>query len=254
MLASDDVGAVRVLTLNRPERLNALDTVLRQLLAEALATAQREESVRAIMIAGAGPRAFCAGQDLNESSALAPADAARWMASWKSYFEALSSFNKPLVAAINGVAAGAGFQTALLCDYRLAVPAARFIMAEIDVGLPCIVGGHLLSIHLGQSRATEIVLSGRGIDSSEARQIGLLHEIVEPGDLGSRALAAAERLAAKPPVAMRLNLTRFRGLLRAGLTEAEDASALYQAEAVATGEPQRVMAAFLNKRAPRRGG
>lgn len=254
MLLDDQAGPVRTLTLNRPGRLNALDTGLRQAIADALIAAQRDDSVRAVIVAGAGPRAFCAGQDLHEGSSLTADDAARWMASWKGYFEALSSFTKPLIAAINGVAAGAGFQTALLCDYRVAVPQSRFIMAEIDAGLPCIVGCYLLTVHLGLSRATEIVLSGRTIGASEAREMGLIHEIVEPDDLAARAYAAAERLAGKPPVAMRLDLERFRSRLRDGLVEAEDAAARYQAEAVATGEPQRVMAAFLDKHGRRQTG
>jgi enoyl-CoA hydratase/carnithine racemase len=253
VLASDQ-GAVRILTLNRPERLNALDTPARRALAAHLAEAQAADTVRALILTGAGERAFCAGQDLHEGAGLQDQDAAAWMASWKGYFAALSRFTKPIVVAVNGVAAGAGFQTALMGDLRLAAPSARFIMAEVDVGLPAITGGHLLQLHLGLSRAVELVLSGRAVAAAEAQRIGLVNEVVPADRLIDRALAVAGSLADKPPVAMRLNLERFRALLRADLEEAEDAAVAYQSEAVATGEPQRAMEAFLAARAVRRQG
>jgi enoyl-CoA hydratase/carnithine racemase len=244
-----DEGEVRVLTLDRPACLNALDRGTRRALAGQLAEAGKDENIRALVITGTGEWAFCAGQDLNESAALAPADGPGWMASWTAYFDALSTFPKPLVAAVNGVAAGAGFQTALLADLRLATPEARFIMAEVDAGLPAIVGEFLLRAHLGRSRAVELVLTGRALDAAEARDAGLLSELANVENLRGRALALAEALAAKPAQALRLDIGRFRAQLGAGLAEAEAAAARYQAEAVATGEPQKVMAAFLDRRA-----
>lgn len=241
-------GAVRMLTFNRPERLNALDIAMRREVAAQLKAAQKDAAIRAVVLTGAGERAFCAGQDLNESAALKPKDGPAWMASWKAYFTALSSFTKPLIAALNGVAAGGGFETALLSHVRLAQPAARLLMAEVDIGLPAIVGGFLLSTHLGVSRANEITLTGRTITAEEGRDIGLLREIVPAERLVARALDLARELAARPPHAMRLNLERFRTLLRRNLAEAERASVRYQSQAVATGEPQQAMAEFLAKR------
>ena len=248
-----DTAAVRVLTLNRIECLNALDTPIRQEVAAQLAAAQADSAIRALVITGAGERAFCAGQDLTESAALKSGDGPPWMASWRAYFDAFCGFTKPIIAAVNGVAAGAGFQTALLSDFRLAAPQARFSMAEIDVGLPAITGGYLLNLHLGRARATELVLTGRMIEAAEAKQIGLIHEIAQCGDLVARALVLAVELASKPPIAMRLNLERFRSVLRAGLVEAEEAATAYQSEAVASGVPQRIMADFLAQRLARRG-
>src|SRR5690606_7535635 len=100
-------------------------------------------------------------QDLNESAALSPDAGAEWMLGWKAYFEALSVCEKPVIAAVNGVTAGAGLETALLSDIRLATPDARFVMAEINIGLPAIVGGCLLTVHLGHSASVELTLSGR---------------------------------------------------------------------------------------------
>ena len=246
LVATD--GPVRVLTLNRPERLNALDVGVRREMAAQLKAAQKDPEIRAVVITGAGERAFCAGQDLHESEALKPKDGPIWMASWKAYFIAVSSFTKPLIAALNGVAAGGGFETALLCHLRLAQPATRLVMAEVDIGLPAVVGRFLLQTHLGHSRANEITLTGRTILAEEARDIGLLKEIVPADRLLARAQEVARELAAKPPQAMQLNLERFRTLMRRGLAEAERASVRYQAEAVATGEPQKAMAEFFARR------
>jgi enoyl-CoA hydratase/carnithine racemase len=244
-----------LLRLNRPKQLNALDHPLRMAVADALARAQADEGVRAIVLTGAGERAFCAGQDLNESAALGPGDGPAWMESWLRYFGAFSTTTKPLIAAVNGVAAGAGFETALLCDIRISVADARFIMAEIDIGLPAIVGGHLVKLHLGLSRAVDIVLSGRAVTAGEARDMGLVHEVVvAPGELEVRALAMARELAAKPRIAMRLDIERFREVAGAGLAAARAASARYQAEAIATGEPQEAMRRFFERRAARRTG
>jgi enoyl-CoA hydratase/carnithine racemase len=239
---------VAVLALDRPRVLNALDTATRLAVAEALEACARDPQVAAVVLTGRGDRAYCAGQDVNESAALGPGDGPGWMASWEAYFAALSSFPKPIVHAVNGVAAGGGLETALLGDVRVAVPSARFLMAEIDIGLPAIVGGALLLAHLGLSRTTEIVLSGRTLDADEARQVGLVHEIVPPDRLLARARARAAELAAKPPVALSLDLRWFRARLAARLREASRAAVAYQSEAIATGEPQRAMARFLERR------
>lgn len=235
-------------TLDRPQRLNALDAGARALIVDGLESASESNEVRAVVITGRGDRAFCAGQDLNESSALAPDAGEDWMDTWRRFFSGVSDCRKPIVAAINGVAAGAGLQLALMAHLRLAVPAARMLMAEVNVGLPAIAGSCLLDAHLGQSRMRELVLTGRAFTADEAAAWGLVHELCGPDQLVSRAQAAAEMLAAKPPVAMALNLSFFRDLLRARLSEAEEKAAVYQSEAIATGEPQVAMQQFLAAR------
>ena len=244
-------GNIAVMALNRPAALNALDTATRLAVCSALERLAADREVAAVVLTGTGERAFCAGQDVRESEALGRDDGPRWMESWTAYFTAVSSFPKPLVHAVNGVAAGAGFETALMGDVRVAVPHARFIMAEIDIGLPAIVGGFLLKTQLGLSRATEMVLSGRAMPAVEARHAGIVHDIVAPADLLAHAKARAHALAAKPPVALALTLRQFREQFRRGLGEAEAAASVYQSEAIATGEPQQAMARFL---ARKRGG
>lgn len=241
--------SILTVTLNRPDRLNALDADMRARLCSILSEASGDGRVGAVVLTGAGERAFCAGQDLNESAALSGTAGAGWMHTWRDFFEGVSACRKPLVAAINGVAAGAGLQLALLADIRMAVPDARLLMAEVNVGLPAIVGSCLLTQHLGHSRASELVLTGRPVPASEARRWGLVHDLIAPKDLLSRASEAAQELADKPPVAMRLTLGNLRRALRAELAETEQAAQSYQTEAIATGEPQEAMARFLSARA-----
>ena len=239
---------IAVITFNRPGALNALDTVARLAVVKALEEFAGDPDVAAVILTGAGDRAYCAGQDIHESAALGPADGTRWMESWKAYFSALSSFPKPLVHAINGVAAGAGFETVLLGDLRIAALNARFIMAEVDIGLPAIVGSHLVKTHVGLSRMVETVLTGRAIGAEEAYTIGIVNELIPFNQLMERARARCKELIAKPPQALSLNLRMFREGLRRGLAVAEAAAGSYQSEAIATGEPQQVMETFLRRR------
>jgi enoyl-CoA hydratase/carnithine racemase len=255
-LVVTDEDRVRVLRLNRPDRLNALDPELRRLLVEALKDAGTDDGVRTVLITGTGERGFCAGQDLNESMALDEDSSAQWMASWKDYFQTFLRFPKPLVAAVNGVAAGAGLDLVMFGDIRLAVPTARFIMAEIDIGLPALFGSYCLAQDVLWSRAVDIVLGGRAIEAEEARRMGLIHEIAEGAVLASRSREVAQELAAKAPHAMRLNIQRLRHM-RLGEMERDgvfEALVAYQREAIASGEPQKVMAEFFAKRAARRKG
>lgn len=238
-------GSILWVTLERPHRLNALDADARTRIVDGLQSASECKDIRAVVITGCGERAFCAGQDLNESSALAPDAGENWMDTWRQFFSGVSGCQKPIVAAINGVAAGAGLQLALMAHLRVAVPAARLLMAEVNVGLPAIAGSCLLDVHLGQSRMRELVLTGRTFTTDEAAEWGLVHELCAPNQLRSRAQAAAQMLAHKPPVAMALNISRFRDLLRSRLSDAEEKAAVYQAEAIATGEPQTAMRQFL---------
>jgi len=241
--------ALRVI-LDRPHRLNALDVDARAGIVEALQFASECEAVRAVILTGRGDRAFCAGQDLNESSALAPDAATDWMDTWRRFFSGVTECRKPIIAAINGVAAGAGLQLALMAHLRVAIPAARLLMAEVNVGLPAIAGSCLLDIHLGQSRMRELVLTGRAFTAAEAADWGLVHELCTPGQLHNRAQAVSTILADKPPVATALDLSFFREMLRARLSEAEEKAATYQSEAISTGKPQSAMQRFLASRSP----
>ena len=247
-----DEGGARILTLNRPDRLNALNAELRAEIAKAMRAAAADDSVRAVIVTGAGDRAFCSGQDLNEAKSVGSDGAEAWQRDWGDFYMSFLDCRKPVIAAINGVAAGGAFVICLLADVRIMADKSRFIMAEIDVGLPSIVGAYLLRTHLYLSRAIEITLTGRDIPAAEAKEIGLAHEVVPAGKVMETALAFAEEFAAKAPTPLRLTVGRMRDRVKRDFDELTGALIRYQSEAVASGEPKQVMDAFLAERAARK--
>ena len=241
------------LTLNRPQRLNALDLCLRDCITQALSAASDDAATRVVVLTGSGDRAFCAGQDLHESQNVTAPEGAHWIASWRALFEAFLSCRKPLIAALNGVTAGGGLEMALFCDLRIAVPTARLIMAEVDVGLPAMTGSAWLARHVFDSRMLEIVLCARTVLATEAADIGLVHALAPPTQLIRHTTQRAQALAAKPQHALNATVNQIRNVRRQELTQMDLLGAMerYQREAMESGEPQRIMAHFLLERAKR---
>ncbi len=241
-------GPVRLITLNRPEVMNAWHRPMRQQLMAALAAANTEDGIGAVVLTGAGDRAFGAGQDLGEAHGFDAARARAWIDEWAELYGALRGLDKPSVAALNGVAAGSAFQFALLCDLRVGHAGVRMGQPEIDAGIPSTTGPWVMLDRIGLARTVELTLTGRLMEGEECHRLGLINRLVPAGEVLPAALALAGELAAKPPVAMRLNKRRFRELTETGFREALDAGARAQAEAYGTGEPARMMAAFLARR------
>jgi enoyl-CoA hydratase/carnithine racemase len=212
---------VAVLTLDRPEVLNAWHAPMRNEIAAALGVLNGDQAVRAIVITGAGDRAFSAGQDLSETKTFDPDRAALWIDEWRALYGVIRDLDKPLVAALNGVAAGSAF---------------------------------LMQGMLGLSRTIELTLTGRMMDGEECHAVGLVHYLVPQDQVMDKALEVARLLAAKPPVAMRLDKRRFREVTQPGFDEALAAGVRTQREAYASGEPQAMMARFFAERAKRRSG
>ena len=251
VLVSIDDG-IATLTLNRPERLNAWHTPMREVVAEALHALNRDASVGAIVLTGAGERAFSAGQDLAETMAFDSGEAAReWFLSWRAFYDSLRSLDKGCVAALNGVAAGSAFQFAMLTDIRVGHPGTRMGQPEINSGIPSVLGPMLMLPRLGLSRTVELTLTGRMMDGEECLRIGLIHHLVEPDQVMSKAREVALVLASKPPLAMRLNKRRFRDVSDPDFDEAFASGAAIEAEAFDAGEPQREMEQFFAVRAGR---
>ncbi|HLU31541.1 MAG TPA: enoyl-CoA hydratase/isomerase family protein [Acidimicrobiia bacterium] len=248
----DRLDQVALITLNRPERMNAWDASMRSLLIDALEEVGSDGSVRSVVLTGAGERAFSAGQDLNESASFRPEQSDWWVEEWRRLYGTVRQLDKPIVAAIRGVAAGSAFQVALLTDVRVASPDSRLGQPEINSGLPSPLGLWLLEQHVGISRATEMILSGRMMSGTEAHSLGLVHHLVPSGEVVSTALALARELADKPPVAMRLNKRILRERSEPGFQDALKAGHRWHALAYASGEPQRRMAEFLEQRKARR--
>jgi enoyl-CoA hydratase/carnithine racemase len=159
---------VALVTLNRPESLNAVNYELRATLIKRLRELNSDTGVRAIVLTGAGERAFCAGQDLREASEVEPAGIADWLNAQRAMYQAVRDLDKPCVVALNGVAAGAGFQIALCADWRVALPAVRIGQPEVKAGLASIVGSWLMTLHVGITHNLQLSLSGDLIDAKRA--------------------------------------------------------------------------------------
>jgi enoyl-CoA hydratase len=241
-------GGVGIVTLNRPAVLNAVNAELRDAFIAAMRMLNRDEAVRAVVITGSGDRAFCAGQDLEASSALDGDNIEAWLRAIGRFYQAIRDMDKPVVAALNGVAAGAGFQVALHCDMRVAHPEITLSQPEVDAGLPSVIGTMIMREILGLSRSTALGLSCRRVEAEEALRYGLLSRIVPRGEVLLQAVGLARQLGAKPPIAVRLTKQRIRAVTQAAFDDAIEAGIRLQREAYAAGEPQAAAARFLARR------
>ncbi len=202
-------GRVAVLTLNRPDKMNAINTDMRAQLPLALQEVQDDDGIRALIITGAG-RGFCSGADVaaQAAKAAAPQDAASRSTVLKLVGELMLGFeniNKPVIGAINGIAAGIGLTLTLACDIRLASSKARFSAIWVKRGLIADGGATLLlPLVVGMERALELSFTGDIIDANEAERIGLVSRVVPHEDLMNRAQELAERIANGPPIAVEL--------------------------------------------------
>ncbi|MFT4065890.1 enoyl-CoA hydratase/isomerase family protein [Paraburkholderia sp.] len=242
-------GRVAVITLNRPERLNAWTTAMREEIIAALERFDADEQVAAIVMTGAGNRAFSAGQDLSEAHDFDGERAVAWVKEWERYYAVLRGLSKPLVMALNGTAAGSAFQVALLGDIRVGHPGVKMGQPEINAGIASTTGPWIMNSMLGMSRTIELTLTGRLMEAQECERIGLIHYLVSEEEVFSKALEIASQLAAKPPVAMRLDKQRFREMTDPGFRDAIESGIRIQREAYDSGEPARMMEEFFRARA-----
>ena len=243
-----DDGGIAVLTLNRPKALNAISIELAEGLVGALEECGADPATRAVVLTGAGERAFSAGVDLREASTMEVSRIEEWFGTVCRAYAAILAIDKPVVAALNGLAAGAGFQIALVSDLRVGHPGTRMGQPEINAGLPSIMGSYWMTLHLGWAKNQELSYTGRFMDCAECERLGLLAAVVEAGEVLGRAKELAGELAAKAPVAFRRTKARFRELAMRGFEEAFRAGTLGQQAAYAEGEPQAIMASFLARR------
>jgi 2-(1,2-epoxy-1,2-dihydrophenyl)acetyl-CoA isomerase len=243
-------GPVLTITLNRPDVLNAFNGDMHRALAAALKEA-REPEVRAVLITGAG-RAFCVGQDLTEFRE-APGDiGGRLRETYHPNVLAIRNLEKPVIAAVNGAAAGAGLSFACACDLRLASDAASFIPAFINIGLiPDSGGSYFVTRVLGPARAFEWLASGRRLSAAEAHAWGLVSEVVEGDGLPARAAEVAAELAALPTRGIGMTKRLIEHALDASLEAQLAREAQLQAVATQTDDFREGVAAFLEKRPPR---
>ena len=242
-------GTVLTITLNRPDVLNAFNAAVHKALAAALKEA-RDPDVRAVVLTGAG-RGFCVGQDLTEFRE-APGDIGdRLRSTYHPNLLAIRALEKPVIAAVNGAAAGAGMSFACACDLRIASDAAVFVPAFVNIGLvPDSGGTFFVTRLLGYARAFEWLCSGRRLSAAEAHVWGLVSEVVEADALAGRAAEVAAELAALPTRAIAMTKRLLDRAASSSLDEQLEREAQLQAAATQSEDFAEGVAAFLEKRTP----
>jgi 2-(1,2-epoxy-1,2-dihydrophenyl)acetyl-CoA isomerase len=254
ILVSND-GFVRTITLNRPDKLNACNNALLSELNKAARDAERDATVRVLVLTGAG-RAFCSGQDLADVSDRYQSDepielGAHIRERYNPLIVKLRTMEKPVIAAVNGVAAGAGASLALACDLRIAAESASFIQAFINVGLvPDSGSTFMLPRLVGPARAMELAMTGRKVTAAEALSIGLVNQLVPDAELAAAAAKLASKLATLPPRGLALTKRAINAGWTNDLGTQLDYEAMLQTTAGQTNDHREGIRAFLEKRPP----
>jgi enoyl-CoA hydratase/carnithine racemase len=247
VLLSDDRDGVRTLTLNRPDRKNAINALLWMQLADALRAAARDPELRALVITGAGG-AFCSGADISTPEDIHPRHKLRRLTD---VALALHELSVPTIAKVTGVAVGAGWNLALGCDLVVATPESRFCQVFSKRGLSVDLGGSwLLPKLVGLQQAKRLVLLADAIDAEEARSLGLVTWVKAADEIDEFVAALADRLAAGPPVALAQSKTLLNDGANATLREALANEARAQPGNFATTDSAEAYAAFAEKREP----
>jgi methylglutaconyl-CoA hydratase len=248
----DEAEGVRTITLNRPERKNALTVEMQETLIRSLDEAAADPGCRVVVLAGAG-EAFCSGLDLaalqgmnDKTEAEHTADAARISTMFRTMYE----LPKPTIAAVHGLALAGGTGLATMCDFTLAVPEAKFGYTETRIGfVPALVSAYLI-LQIGEKRARDLLLTGRLFPADEAMRLGLVTEVVAAEALPARVAEIARILTANSPESMRATKALLAAQNKPWLDAALEASMKANAEARRTYDFKEGVAAFLEKRKP----
>jgi 2-(1,2-epoxy-1,2-dihydrophenyl)acetyl-CoA isomerase len=254
VLLLDRTDAVTTITLNRPESMNSLSVALKEALGGAIDEASRDDTVRAVVLTGAG-RGFCVGQDLREHVGLLeagdPAPLNTVVEHYNPVITALATMPKPVIAAVNGMAAGAGAGIAFACDFRIAAKKAGFLLAFANVGLTLDSGvSWTLPRLIGTARATALALLAEPVTADAALEMGLVNAVVEPDHVLPAAQELAARLAAGPTAAYAAIKSSIAFAATATLTQALAKEAELQAAMGATDDHRNATAAFVAKQQP----
>ncbi len=241
-------GRVAVLTVNRPDKLNALNEQVRTDMLAALAEAEHDDGTGVVVITGAGEKSFIAGADIGEFAGRTPFDQRHAMRSPR-VFDVMAAFPKPVIAMINGFCLGGGCELAMSCDLRIASEKARFGQPEINLGLiPGGGGTQRLSRLVGSGHAMRLILTGDMIGAAEAREIGLVEMVVPHEELRARTLELAARIASKSPLTVRV----AKEAIRAGERLSIEDGIVYERDlfclCFSTADKEEGVKAFLEKR------
>src|SRR5215470_8111291 len=241
---------ISILTVNRPDKRNALNQPTRDEIVHALDTLRSSTDSRVLVITGAGDKAFIAGADISEfegRTALMQHEAMKGLR----VFDAIEEFPKPVIAMINGFCLGGGLETALACDIRIASDTAKLGQPEINLGIiPGGGGTQRLTRLVGEGKAMEIILTGDAIDAAHAREIGLVNHVVSSAELRSTVLALAGRIAEKSPIALRMAKEAVKSAARTNLREGLEREMDLFGLTFSSEDKEEGVRAFLEKRKP----
>jgi enoyl-CoA hydratase len=239
---------IAILTINRPDKRNALNAATRAALIAALDELRRADDIRVVVITGAGDKAFIAGADIGEFEGRTPVDQFRVMKG-PSVFDVIDAFPKPVIAMINGFALGGGCELAMACDIRIAADSARLGQPEVNLGIiPGGGGTQRLPRLVGAGNAYKLLFTGDLIEAGEARRIGLVDEVVPAAQLRERVLALAGAIADKSPIALHLIKEAVRASLRTSLDDGLRQETTLFGMAFASEDKVEGVQAFLGKR------
>jgi 2-(1,2-epoxy-1,2-dihydrophenyl)acetyl-CoA isomerase len=258
LILNETHDSITTVTLNRPEKLNAFSGTMREELLDALRAAAENSDCRVVILTGAG-RAFCAGGDIESMRGLQRernTDAMRKLLdAGRDVVLQIAGMEKPVIASVNGVAAGAGCNLALACDYRIASDQAKFAESFVKIGLhPDWGGTFLLPRIVGRSRALEMMTTGRLVEAAEALRMGLVDRVVAAGELAKETNVLAQTIAAAPPIAVAGIKHALRESDRNDLRGQLEIETENQLRAFLSADATEGMAAFFEKRAPKFSG
>jgi enoyl-CoA hydratase len=251
LLLGSDLGAVRVLTVNRPDKLNALNAATLDALHAAFTAAAADPAVRVLVLTGAGPKAFVAGADIAEMAALTPVQGRDFSLRGQRMMRTVETLPKPVIAMINGFALGGGLELAMCCHLRIASEAAKVGQPEVNLGLIPGFGGSQRLLRLaGRAATLELCLAGAPVDAARALQLGIVNRVVPAAELEQHTMALAQHLAIAAPLALRgvLDCVNYGG--ECGIEEGLAYEAAQFGLMFATDDMREGTTAFLERRKP----
>lgn len=245
-------GEIAIVTLDRPDDLNALNRQMIGELSAAMTMLAADEAIRGVIVTGAGEAAFMAGSDLQELGSLSPDDAEAHARAGQALMDKIENLGKPVIAALNGYAIGAGCELAAACTMRIAADHARLAQPDVRIGLiPHFGGTQRLPRLIGKGRALQMILSGDMMDAQEALRIGLVDEIVAKEKLIDRAEAILWTIATNAPLAIRAALDAVHAGVEGATAQGLDREASLFSRLAATEDAKEGIAAFIAQRKPR---
>lgn len=250
-LQVDTADRIATVTINRPDKLNALNAQVKRELGEAFAALAADTAADVIILTGAGPKAFVAGTDIGELAELDRPGGEAFSAGGQRIFDAVEACPKPVIAAVNGFALGGGCELAMACHIRIAADTARFGQPEVNLGIiPGYGGTQRLARLVGAGKAFELILTGAPVDAAEALRIGLVNAVVPAAELMTAARAMAAAIASRGQVAVRFALDAVRRGMDLPLAEGQRLEARLFGDCCASEDFREGTRAFLEKRKP----